>query len=144
MAGIEFPIERIYSQTVSGQPKSEVLQMLQDRHPGCSYHFVEDKMGTLSKVSIQEANLHFIQYASPFELAVGVWGGHADGTTHAWPHNLVYIQVQKLDNLTAWQLYLVDWGYNTVAERQEAKDSPRIELIGMERFRELVAAAAAQ
>lgn len=70
--------------------------------------------------------------------------GWACGWNNPWPHNLVYIQVQKLDNLTAWQLYLVDWGYNTVAERQEAKDSPRIELIGMERFRELVAAAAAQ
>jgi hypothetical protein len=51
MAGIEFPMERIFSQTVSGRPKSEVLQNLQSLHPNVeSYHFVEDKLSTLEKV----------------------------------------------------------------------------------------------
>lgn len=52
MAGVELPMERIFSQTVSGQPKAEVLAMLQERHSDAAgMHFVEDKMGTLDKVA---------------------------------------------------------------------------------------------
>lgn len=52
MAGIQFPADRIFSQTVSGRPKSEVLENLQKAHPDAeSYHFVEDKLSTLEKVS---------------------------------------------------------------------------------------------
>ena len=51
MAGIEFPMERIFSQTVSGRPKSEVLENLYEAHPEAeSFHFVEDKLSTLEKV----------------------------------------------------------------------------------------------
>lgn len=51
MAGIQFPANRIFSQTVSGRPKSEVLESLQENHPNAdSYHFVEDKLSTLEKV----------------------------------------------------------------------------------------------
>ena len=51
MAGIAFPPDRIFSQTVSGRPKSEVLCALADKHPGAEYHFVEDKASTLEKVA---------------------------------------------------------------------------------------------
>ena len=52
MAGIQFPEDRIFSQTVSGRPKSEVLEQLHTRHPGApGYHFVEDKLSTLLKAS---------------------------------------------------------------------------------------------
>ncbi len=52
MAGIEFPMDRIFSQTVSGRPKSEVLENLERKHPQAgAFHFVEDKMSTLEKVS---------------------------------------------------------------------------------------------
>ena len=50
MANINFPMDRIYSTTVSGQPKSEVLEMLQQQHPDFACHFVEDKLSTLQKV----------------------------------------------------------------------------------------------
>lgn len=51
MAGIPFPGDRIFSQTVSGRPKSEVLEGLQAAHPEAeSLHFVEDKLSTLEKV----------------------------------------------------------------------------------------------
>ena len=51
MAHIEFPMDRIFSQTVSGRPKSEVLEDLQKQHPEAeSFHFVEDKLSTLEKV----------------------------------------------------------------------------------------------
>ena len=50
MAGISFPPDRIHSLTVCGRPKSEVLEQLQDAHPGSQCHFVEDKMSTLEKV----------------------------------------------------------------------------------------------
>lgn len=54
MAQVPLPAERIISQTVSGRPKSEVLHMLQQRHPGTAYHFIEDKMSTLEKVRLAE------------------------------------------------------------------------------------------
>ena len=49
-AKIDFSAERIFSTAETGQPKSEVLKHLEQQHPGTSYHFVEDKMGTLDKV----------------------------------------------------------------------------------------------
>lgn len=49
-AQVNLPMDRIFSQTVSGAPKSEVLQMLAQRHPSADYHFVEDKLSTLEKV----------------------------------------------------------------------------------------------
>ena len=51
MAGVPFASERIFSTAETGQPKSGVLAMLQERHPGVQCHFVEDKLGTLDKVS---------------------------------------------------------------------------------------------
>jgi hypothetical protein len=55
MAGIDFPMDRIFSQTVSGRPKSEVLEDLEAKHPDTgSFHFVEDKMSTLEKVRTNE------------------------------------------------------------------------------------------
>lgn len=50
-AKIDFSAGRIFSTAETGQPKSEVLKQLEQRHPGTSYHFVEDKMGTLDKVA---------------------------------------------------------------------------------------------
>lgn len=50
MAGIDFPMDRIYSTTVSGKPKTEVLTMLQERHPDKKCLFIEDKISTLDKV----------------------------------------------------------------------------------------------
>ena len=40
-------------------------------------------------------------------------------------------QVCKEPKLQDWQLYLVDWGYNTAEERQRAQDNPRIELLSL-------------
>ena len=45
-----FQADRIFSQAESGRPKTEVLAMLQQRHPKAkSLHFVEDKLSTLNK-----------------------------------------------------------------------------------------------
>lgn len=49
-ANVDFSADRILSTAETGQPKSEVLKQLQQRHAGTTYHFVEDKMGTLDKV----------------------------------------------------------------------------------------------
>jgi hypothetical protein len=38
----------------------------------------------------------------------------------------------------SWQLMLVDWGYNTLAERQAAAQHPLIELVGLEQFEQLL------
>ena len=50
MAKVPIDPQDIFSTTVSGQPKSEILIDLQRQHPNLTYHFVEDKLGTLEKV----------------------------------------------------------------------------------------------
>lgn len=57
MAEVPVPSERIFSQAESGRPKTEVLDMLQERHLGTQYHFIEDKLGTLEKVSLGASQL---------------------------------------------------------------------------------------
>ncbi|PRW56992.1 hypothetical protein C2E21_4196 [Chlorella sorokiniana] len=102
MAGIHFPMDRIFSQTVSGRPKSEVLEMLAERHPEAgSYHFVEDKLSTLEKVA-------------------------------------------QVPSLQQYQLYLVDWGYNTEPERQRAAAHGRIAVIDADEFGRLAGVAPAR
>ena len=52
LAGVALPMERIYSQTVSGAPKSDVLAQLAAAAPGARrLLFVEDKLSTLVKVA---------------------------------------------------------------------------------------------
>lgn len=36
-------------------------------------------------------------------------------------------------------MYLVDWGYNTPAERQAAAANPRITVVGIKDFQDLMA-----
>lgn len=67
MAQVEFPMERIFSQTVSGRPKSEVLESLQEKHPGFVCHFVEDKLSTLEKVAA-------LKHLSDWKLYLVDWG----------------------------------------------------------------------
>ena len=47
------------------------------------------------------------------------------------------VQVAKLDSLRRYQLFLVDWGYNTEEERRQAAANGRIEVIGIDRFLQL-------
>jgi hypothetical protein len=66
-AGIELDLERIFSQTVSGQPKAEVLAMFLEQHSECTeFHFVEDKMSTLHKVigddRLDKYQLHLVDW----------------------------------------------------------------------------------
>ncbi len=52
LGGVDFPLERIFSQTASGRPKTEVLAKLSEgAPPGCRMIFVEDKMSTLEAVA---------------------------------------------------------------------------------------------
>jgi len=46
-------------------------------------------------------------------------------------------QVSKHDSLQRYQLYLVDWGYNTPAERAAAAAHPRVEVVDIARFSQL-------
>lgn len=95
MAFIDFPKDRIFSQTVSGKPKTDVLEMLQERHPDTQYHFVEDKYSTL-------------------------------------------VKVEDKASLNAWNLYLVDWGYNVQKERDAATASNRINMVDISQFRSII------
>jgi hypothetical protein len=52
MAKVPISPDHIFSTTVSGQPKSDILKDLQQQHPGASCHFVEDKLSTLEKVRL--------------------------------------------------------------------------------------------
>jgi hypothetical protein len=99
-ANLEIPPERLFSQTVSGVPKTEVLLALQaDAAPGARLVFVEDKMSTLEKVCAR-------------------------------------------DGLETWELFLVDWGYNTEEERARARANPRIRVVDLETFAETLGEAA--
>lgn len=42
---------------------------------------------------------------------------------------MIRLQVIAEDDLKAWELYLVDWGYNTAAERQAAHETGRVHVI---------------
>ncbi|GAX82676.1 hypothetical protein CEUSTIGMA_g10102.t1 [Chlamydomonas eustigma] len=96
MASINLSADRIFSQTISGRPKSEVLEALAAKHTDVQeYIFVEDKLSTLEKVS-------------------------------------------KDPLMSSWQLYLVDWGYNTAVERQRLEGNPRIQVINKTQFAELM------
>ena len=56
---------------------------------------------------------------------------------------LAYAQVCKDQSLADWQLYLVDWGYNTEAERQHASENKRISVITHSQFAQLLETGAA-
>ena len=97
MASIDLDSSRIFSQTISGRPKSEVLLKLESNHPDAKVKiFVEDKLSTLEKVALDPS-------------------------------------------LSSWELYLVDWGYNTAKERERASSSPRIKVISIQQFVTLLA-----
>ncbi len=51
-------------------------------------------------------------------------------------------QVAKHDGLRQWQLYLVDWGYNTEPERAAATACDRIEVVDIARFQQLAGVGA--
>ena len=51
------------------------------------------------------------------------------------------VQVEKLPELAQWQLYLVDWGYNTPAERRQAAASERIRVVDIGEFERLAGVA---
>ncbi len=36
-----------------------------------------------------------------------------------------------MPELAAWALYLVDWGYNTEAERRRAAADPRVQVVDL-------------
>lgn len=42
-----------------------------------------------------------------------------------------------LNGLKEWALLLVDWGYNTENERQQAREDPRIQLVSLDEFHQL-------
>ncbi len=47
------------------------------------------------------------------------------------------VQVAKQDSMRHWQLYLVDWGYNTPAERQKAAQHDRLQVVNIDEFKRL-------
>jgi hypothetical protein len=51
------------------------------------------------------------------------------------------MQVCKVPELKDWQLYLVDWGYNTAEERERAAANPRISVINKSQMRAAVGLA---
>lgn len=48
------------------------------------------------------------------------------------------MQVCKDPSLDEWQLFLVDWGYNTSKERERASQTPRISVVGPQQFQQLL------
>lgn len=125
-AHVDLPSHRIFSTTVSGQPKSEVLQELEQKHPNSTYHFVEDKLGTLDKVMSYKACLPCMFYI--FRVNPKYRQVH------------VAAQVCQVKELEHWKLYLVDWGYNTKQERETAASNPRIQVVSHAQMSKALAA----
>jgi hypothetical protein len=50
-------------------------------------------------------------------------------------------QVAADPKTAEWQLYLVDWGYNTMPERTAAAAHPKITVIAVDGFKRLLHAA---
>lgn len=68
LGGVDVPMAQIFSQTVSGRPKGEVLQQLaQGVAPGARLVFVEDKAGTLAGVAATAG-------LEGWELLLADWG----------------------------------------------------------------------
>lgn len=126
MAGLPFPPERIYSQTVSGEPKARRLEQIERDHPGLTYHFVEDKYSTLEKASWRGCFLA--------QLLMLACSAASAGVTDAANRSLLTRQVCKEPHLAHWKLYLVDWGYNTPEERTRAAANPRVQVINAQEF----------
>lgn len=97
-AKLDFSADRIFSTAETGQPKSDILKQLEHKHPNTSYHFVEDKLGTLDKVC----------------------------------------QVKELEH---WTLYLVDWGYNTHQEREQAAKNPRVHVVNHDQLSKAISSS---
>ena len=97
MGGVIIDEADMFSTTVSGIPKTDVLRTFGVDGTWRKI-FVEDKLSTLEKVC-------------------------------------------KANDLNDWELYLVDWGYNTPAERARAAANPRISVIGVEAFIKLLETA---
>ena len=47
------------------------------------------------------------------------------------------VQVCKEAGLSGWQLYLVDWGYNTQQERSTAAQNDRIAVVDMHTLQQI-------
>jgi hypothetical protein len=58
-------------------------------------------------------------------------------TAHT-PTTLPNKQVSKEPATQDWQLFLVDWGYNTQRERESARANPRISVVGLDGFQSLL------
>ena len=47
-----------------------------------------------------------------------------------------------MDALSSWQLYLVDWGYNTEDERQRALSNPRVSVVSLQELQQAAGCSA--
>ncbi len=73
--------------------------------------------------------------------SAGMWGGRLRKRCERGL--LAPLQVCKDPALDTWKLYLVDWGYNTAKERQRAAANPRIQLLDVAQFADLLTGARA-
>lgn len=72
MANVAFPSSRIFSQTLSGRPKTEVLEMLATNHGDLTDRlFIEDKLSTLEKVcqcpTLEDWRLYLVDWGYNME-----------------------------------------------------------------------------
>ena len=48
------------------------------------------------------------------------------------------LQVCQVKELDHWMLYLVDWGYNTKQEREQAANNPRIQVVNHQQLSQAI------
>lgn len=159
MAAVPFPPERIHSTTLSGEPKASVLARLAKEHPGAdTYIFVEDKLSTLEKVGrggggcdvmvaetvggfgrVRFSRQNVVSCVPAFKM-------NAAAYLCCIPCPILLLcsqhnQVAADPQTANWQLYLVDWGYNTMPERTAAAANPKITVINVDGFKRLLHAS---
>lgn len=54
------------------------------------------------------------------------------------PQGYLCLQVCKVKELEHWMLYLVDWGYNTEQEREQAAQNPRIHVVNHQQLSQAI------
>ncbi|WIA23028.1 hypothetical protein OEZ86_009943 [Tetradesmus obliquus] len=105
-------------------------------------HYTEVLLRDMAGISFPSDRIHSTTVSGEPKASVlgRLAAQHADAAGYIFvedKHSTLE-KVTKAPGAEAWQLYLVDWGYNTPAERQAAAADPRITVVDLQHFQQLM------
>ncbi|BDA48771.1 hypothetical protein COCOBI_12-4530 [Coccomyxa sp. Obi] len=103
--------------------------------------FTEALMHNMAKVPIPPERIHSTTLTGQpkSDILKDLQQQHPGASCHFVEDKLGTLEkVCKVPELQEWQLYLVDWGYNTQEERERAAANPRISVVSKDQLREAV------